>query len=140
MKLETIAWFWYRKALMLFQILSFAEGLFLSQHVVVSINHISVALYFWFRIEKWVNNKRISVNVLWREQTIRLPSSRPTSIKWLVPFGKFCVQQFYTQTFVFNPFVPKAPFLYPLKACFQGIEKGFIGNEWVKQYSGRYSK
>ena len=36
-------------------------------------------------------------------------------------------------------FVPNAPFLYPLKAsenhtvfwCFQGIEKGGIGNEWV---------
>ena len=36
-----------------------------------------------------------------------------------------------------NPFVPNAPFLYPLKTsesltifcCFQGIEKGCIGNE-----------
>ena len=31
----------------------------------------------------------------------------------------------------FNPFVPNAPFLYPLKICFQGVEKGCIGNEWV---------
>ena len=39
-----------------------------------------------------------------------------------------------------NPFVPTAPFLYPLKTsehftffwCFQGVEKGYIGNEWVK--------
>ena len=39
-----------------------------------------------------------------------------------------------------NPFVPNAPFLYPLKTsenltvfwCFQGIEKGRIGKEWVK--------
>ena len=38
-----------------------------------------------------------------------------------------------------NPFVPNAPFLYPLKTsenqkvlrCFQGVEKGCIGNEWV---------
>ena len=38
-----------------------------------------------------------------------------------------------------NPFVPNAPFLYNLKAsenltdflCFQGVEKGCIGNEWV---------
>ena len=39
----------------------------------------------------------------------------------------------------FNPFVPSAPFLYPLKTsenlkvflCFQGAEKWCIGNEWV---------
>ena len=39
----------------------------------------------------------------------------------------------------FNPFVPNSSFLYPLKTsenrkvlwCFQGVEKGFIGNEWV---------
>ena len=37
-------------------------------------------------------------------------------------------------------FVPSLPFLYPLKTsenrkvfwCFQGVEKGCIGNEWVK--------
>ena len=40
-----------------------------------------------------------------------------------------------------NPFVPKAPFLYPLKTsenrkvlwCFKGAEKGCLGNEWVKR-------
>ena len=39
-----------------------------------------------------------------------------------------------------NPFVPSAPFLYPRKTlenltvsrCFQGLEKGCIGNKWVK--------
>ena len=39
-----------------------------------------------------------------------------------------------------NPFVSNTPFLYPLKAlenrkvfwCFQGVEKGCIGNKWVK--------
>ena len=44
----------------------------------------------------------------------------------------------------FNPFVPNAPFLYPLKTlsekltifwCFRRIEKGCIGNEWVKPNS-----
>ena len=37
-----------------------------------------------------------------------------------------------------NPFVPNAPFLCPLKTsenltvfCFQGVEKGCAGNEWV---------
>ena len=38
-----------------------------------------------------------------------------------------------------NPFVPNAPFLYPLKTsanladfgCFQGVEKGCIGNKWI---------
>ena len=40
-----------------------------------------------------------------------------------------------------NPFVPNAHFLYPLKTsenrkifwCFQGVEKGCIGNEWVSK-------
>ena len=40
-----------------------------------------------------------------------------------------------------NPFVPNAPFLYPLNTlenhkvfrCFQGLEKGCIGNKWVNQ-------
>ena len=40
----------------------------------------------------------------------------------------------------FNPFVPKVTFLDPLKTlenltvfwCFQGVEKGCIGNKWVK--------
>ena len=38
-----------------------------------------------------------------------------------------------------NPFVPNAPFLYPLKTsenltvfCFHGVEKGCIGTKWVK--------
>ena len=38
-----------------------------------------------------------------------------------------------------NPFVPNAPFLFPLKTsenrkffwCFQEVEKGCIGNKWV---------
>ena len=40
----------------------------------------------------------------------------------------------------FNPFAPNVPFLYPLKTSenltvfwyFQGVEKGCIGNKWVK--------
>ena len=44
---------------------------------------------------------------------------------------------------LFNPFVPNVPFLYPLKTlenltafwCFQGVEKGCIGNKLVKQES-----
>ena len=31
----------------------------------------------------------------------------------------------------FNPFVPNALFLYPLKTCSQGVDKVCIGNEWV---------
>ena len=30
-----------------------------------------------------------------------------------------------------NPFVPNASFLYPLKKCFQGLEKGCVGNKSV---------
>ena len=40
---------------------------------------------------------------------------------------------------IINPFAPNALFLFPLKTsenrkvfrCFQGVEKGCIGNEWV---------
>ena len=39
-----------------------------------------------------------------------------------------------------NPFAPNGPFLYSLKTpenitvfwCFQGLEKGCIGNKWIK--------
>ena len=44
-----------------------------------------------------------------------------------------------------NLFVLNDPFLYPLKTsenrkvfyCFQGVEKGCIGNEWVKEIFAR---
>ena len=32
--------------------------------------------------------------------------------------------------FIFNPFIPNAPFLYPLKTS-EKKEKGCIGNRWV---------
>ena len=42
---------------------------------------------------------------------------------------------------ILNPFVPDAPFLYPLETsenrnffwCFQGVEKECIGNKWVNE-------
>ena len=41
-----------------------------------------------------------------------------------------------------NPFVPNALFLYPLKisGCFQGVEKGCYGNEWVNTKHEHYSQ
>ena len=41
-----------------------------------------------------------------------------------------------------NPFIPDAPFLYPLETsenlkvfwCFQGVEKRCIENEWIKTF------
>ena len=49
---------------------------------------------------------------------------------------------FFPPLVVINPFVPNAPFLYPLKTsencrvfwCFQLIEKGCTGNRWVKGF------
>ena len=46
----------------------------------------------------------------------------------------------FSMPFSINPFVPNVPFLYLLKTsenltvfgCFQGVEKGCIGNKWVK--------
>ena len=33
----------------------------------------------------------------------------------------------------FNPYVPKAPFVYPVKTSEnrKGVEKGCIGNKWI---------
>ena len=38
---------------------------------------------------------------------------------------------------VFDPFVPNAPFLYLLKTSenIRGVEKGGVGNEWVKKHA-----
>ena len=49
--------------------------------------------------------------------------------------GKIVLSKYFI-----NTFIPNAPFLYPLKTsknltvfwCFQGVEKGCIGNYWVK--------
>ena len=42
---------------------------------------------------------------------------------------------FHTQIQQFNPYVPNAPFLYPLKTSENrtGVEKECIGNKWVNQ-------
>ena len=61
-------------------------------------------------------------------------------MKWVKVMQRFQLISF--GVFIINPFVPNAPFLYPLKTsenckvfwCFQGVEKGCIGNEWVKGY------
>ena len=50
---------------------------------------------------------------------------------------------FALQVISFNPFVPSAPFLYPLTPleyltvfrCFQWVEKGCTGNKWVNYKS-----
>ena len=38
-----------------------------------------------------------------------------------------------------SPFVPNAPFLYPLTTCFERVEKGCIGNKWVNTEKGAKS-
>ena len=51
------------------------------------------------------------------------------------------IKSFY-DSFQIKPFVPNAPFFYPLKTsqnrkvfwCFQGVEKECIGNKWVKSF------
>ena len=50
-----------------------------------------------------------------------------------------------TKDYNFHPFVPNAPFPYPLKTsentkvfwCFQGVRKGCIGNKCVKKTWGK---
>ena len=79
-------------------------------------------------------------------ETFQLKSSLP--INWLVLYMNKNIQftgssesagNTYPQEKQ-NPFVPNASFFYPLKTsenltvfwCFQGVEKGCIGNKWVK--------
>ena len=45
---------------------------------------------------------------------------------------------FFTSNAALNPYVPNAPFLYPLKtsenitvSCFQEVGNGYIGNKWA---------
>ena len=48
---------------------------------------------------------------------------------------------------LFNPYIPNVPFLNPLKKsknlkvfwCFQEVEKGCIGNKWVKMAQNIFS-
>ena len=39
-----------------------------------------------------------------------------------------------------KPFVPHASFLYPLKKCFQGLEKGCIGNKRVNLIRNKFDE
>ena len=58
--------------------------------------------------------------------------------EWLDKYYKV-LNQNHLLNLGFNPFAPNAPFPYPLTPsetltifwCFQGVEKGCIGNEWV---------
>ena len=55
------------------------------------------------------------------------------SLIWDPKYGKSVASEI-------NSFVPNSPFIYPLKTsqnltifwCFQEVEKGWIGNEWLK--------
>ena len=72
-------------------------------------------------------------------------SHRICSIKnvFLKISQKFTGKQHLCQS-LFNPFVPNTIFLYTLKTsgnltgfwCFQGLEKGCIGNEWADKVTG----
>ena len=56
---------------------------------------------------------------------------------WLI-FRTAITGAFRILSNIYNPFVPNATFFYPLKisenykvfCCFQGVEKGSIGNKW----------
>ena len=68
---------------------------------------------------------------IWHNKNIEINSKS-------IYIGEFSKQNIFLCD-LFNPFVPNAPFIYPLKAsenltvfcCFQEVEKESIGNEWV---------
>ena len=66
------------------------------------------------------------------------PISPSISLSWLkfILMLSICNDWTWDMAIVrsFNPFVPNAPFLYPLKTCFQVVERGCIGNKWVKLF------
>ena len=93
--------------------------------------------YNWYgKLKKKILHKRISkISFIDTEQlSIMLSKIWISSQEFFNDF----VDRFGT-TYL-NPFIPNALFLYPLKTsenlkifwCFQGVEKGCIWNEWVK--------
>ena len=68
----------------------------------------------------------------WNEWEFTEKKQNHTSVYYLSNYQNGCVK-------LFNPFTPNAPVLCPLKTsenrmvswCFQGVEKGCIGKEWV---------
>ena len=78
----------------------------------------------------------IQNNVLWPSDTIN--KTFENNAKNPKEFQKLCNQS----SLIINPFAPSAPFLYPLKTsehltvfwCFQGVEKGCIGDKWVNLF------
>ena len=87
-------------------------------------------------------------NVLWRTKPYHIFSKFSFVLKLFVYEGKnpgklfFYAKKMKSTKNSFdrnyfrklNPSVPNAPFLYPWKhqKTFSGVEKGYIGNEWVK--------
>ena len=66
-------------------------------------------------------------------KNIYLYRTPPDDCFWKCKFWEYsCCRKARAQ--LFNPFVPNAPFLYPLKTSENlTVEKGCIGNKWVKK-------
>ena len=76
----------------------------------------------------------ISPNNFWAMENVGY-----TMFKWKHSKWNWAPLIWYIVWYI-NPFVPNAPFLYPLRTleilmvfwCFQGVENRCIGNKWVK--------
>ena len=96
-----------------------------------------------------------------RWQLHRNVSEMHCAIEKTITLLKLCRQRFFFQLslgvaqlfhelqlqMLLNPFVPNAPFFYPLKTsgkltfswCFQGVERGCIENKWVNTCKHRHN-
>ena len=106
------------------------------------------ALMFWENltlpvcgVKNWVLCYHFQVmhlisNIL-LDKVTKTVNEQLTFCKLKIVFNELCTQELI----LLNPFVPDALFFQPLKTsenlavfwCFQGVEKGCIGNEWVKR-------
>ena len=82
------------------------------------------------------HNKELQLTERWKIK-FALFKSIKESEDWVHSISE--IRENLSERTSINPFVPNAPFLYPVKTlenltvfwCFQGVQEGCIGNEWV---------
>ena len=94
--------------------------------------------WIWSEILTWKNNVSLALSRVYIKNS--KPEFDENSLTNYVHFVISNLPIRNDRLEQFNPFVPNVPFLYPVKTsenlmvfgCFQGVEKGCIGNELVK--------
>ena len=89
---------------------------------------------YWYGTKQYLLRYSIHQKfALWLRKSVSLWERIKGQIRPYCFQGRAFLQMKIFTKMQFNPFVPNAPFLYlTVFWCFQGVEKGCIGNEWVK--------